>query len=290
VGTPLPSDEPHAPNPPLGAYIDYYLKNDNAAPVTLDIYDALGNRVQHFTSATSLPKIDLSKIETTPEFIPQPTLLLASAGVHRFVWDLRYAQPPALKNPFGFGAGGLWAVPGTYTLKLSVNGKTYSQPLTVREDPRVKVTTHELRQQFAFAQRVETTRVQVAEATHAVGSLLAQLAALKGKVSGKLAAQVAALTAKLDAIGGIAPANPDNSVGVPPANLNNLAYLDDAFATLARAVESADAAPTPDMRTGFTKQQKLLTPVMQQWRQLQLTDVPQASAALQNAGLEPLKY
>ncbi|MGH8313012.1 MAG: hypothetical protein ACRER9_06975, partial [Gammaproteobacteria bacterium] len=66
--------------------------------------------------------------------------------------------------------------------------------------------------------------------------------------------------------------------------------LDDAFATLARAVESADAAPTPDMRTGFTKQQKLLTPVMQQWRQLQLTDVPQASAALQNAGLEPLKY
>lgn len=290
VGTPLPADEPHAPNPPLGAYIDYYLKNDSVAPVTLDIYDALGNQVQHFSSATPLPKIDLSRIETTPQWIPQPAPLLASAGVHRFVWDLRYVQPTALKNPFGFGGGGLWAVPGTYTLKLTVNGKTYSQPLVVREDPRVQVTTHELKQQFAFARRIESTRVQVAEASHAVGSLLTQLAAVKDKVSGNLAAQVAALTAKLDAIGGVAPANPDNSVGVPPANLNNLTYLDDAFSTLARAVESADAAPTKDMRSGFAEQQKLLAPVMQQWRQLQLTDLPQASAALQNAGLEPLKY
>ncbi|MBU6509667.1 MAG: hypothetical protein KGQ73_05730 [Gammaproteobacteria bacterium] len=290
VGTPLPADEPHAPNPPLGAYIDYYLKTDSTAPVTLDIYDDLGSQVQHFSSATPLPKIDLSRIETTPQWIPQPTPLSTSAGVHRFVWDLRYAQPVALKNPFGFGAGGLWVVPGNYTLKLIVNGKTYSQSLVVREDPRVKVTTHELKQQFAFARRIESTRVQVAEASHAVGSLLTQLTAVKDKVSGTLATQVGALTAKLDAIGGIVPVNPDNSVGVPPANLNNLTYLDDAFATLARAVESADAAPTPDMRTGFAKQQKLLAPVMQQWRQLQLMDVPQASAALQSAGLEPLKY
>ncbi|HKT31046.1 MAG TPA: hypothetical protein VJS89_00980 [Gammaproteobacteria bacterium] len=290
VGTPLPSDEPHAPNPPLGAYIDYYLKADSNAPVMLDIYDALGNEVRHFSSATPQPKIDLSKIETTPGYISLPTPLLADAGVHRFVWDLRYAQPAALKNPFGFGGGGPWVVPGTYTLKLTVNGKTYSQPLTVREDPRVQVTTHELKQQFAFARQIETTRVQVAEASHAVGALLTQLAAVKAKVNGTLATQVAALTAKLDAIGGLAPANPDNSVGVPPANLNNLTYLDDAFATLARAVESADAAPTPDMRRGFAEQRKLLAPVMQQWRQLQLTDLPQLSAALQSAGLEPLKY
>ncbi|MDE1984785.1 MAG: hypothetical protein KGI77_09475, partial [Gammaproteobacteria bacterium] len=290
VGTPLPSDEPHVPNPPLGTYIDYYLKTDSAAPVTLDIYDTLGNPVRHFSSATPQPKIDLSKIESTPGYIPLPTPLLTGAGVHRFVWDLRYPEPAELKNPFGFGGGGLWVVPGTYTLKLTVNGKTYSQPLTVREDPRVPVSTHELKQQFTFAKQVETARLPVAQARQSVESLLKQLAGVQGKVSGTLAAQVTSLTVKLDAIGGIVPVNPNVSVAVPPENLHNLSYLNDELSTLARAVESADAAPTPDMRTGFAKQQKLLAPVMQQWRQLQLTELPQLSAALQSAGLEPLKY
>ncbi|MBU6422130.1 MAG: hypothetical protein KGQ62_08615, partial [Gammaproteobacteria bacterium] len=290
VGTPLPSDEPHVPNPPLGTYIDYYLKTDSAAPVTLDIYDTLGNPVRHFSSATPQPKIDLSKIESTPGYIPLPTPLLTGAGVHRFVWDLRYPEPAELKNPFGFGGGGLWVVPGTYTLKLTVNGKTYSQPLTVREDPRVPVSTHELKQQFTFAKQVETAHLPVAQARQSVESLLKQLAGVQGKVSGTLAAQVTSLTVKLDAIGGIVPVNPNVSVAVPPENLHNLSYLNDELSTLARAVESADAAPTPDMRTGFAKQQKLLAPVMQQWRQLQLTELPQLSAALQSAGLEPLKY
>jgi len=113
---------------------------------------------------------------------------------------------------------------------------------------------------------------------------------MHGKVNGTLARQVASMAAKLDAIGGIVPVNPNNSVGVPPANLHNLTYLGEALATLAQAVESADAAPTPDMHSGFKQQQKLLAPVMQQWRQLQLTELPQLSAALQNAGLQPLKY
>jgi len=249
--------------------------------VTLDIYDVLGNLVRHFSSATPQPKIDLSKIETTPGYISLPTPLLAGAGVHRFVWDLRYAEPAELKNPLGFGGGGLWVVPGTYTLKLSVNGKTYSQPLTVREDPRVHVSTHELKQQFTFAKQLETARLPVAQARQSVESLLKQLASMQGKVSGTLAAQVASLAVKLDALGGIVPVNPNVSVAVPPENLHNLSYLNDELSTLAQAVESADAAPTPDMRSGFRQQQKLLAPVMQQWRQLQLTELPQLSAVLQ---------
>ncbi|MGB9428959.1 MAG: hypothetical protein WCC11_03630 [Gammaproteobacteria bacterium] len=288
VGTPLPADEPHAENPPLGTYVDYYLKNEVSAPVTLDIYDALGNLVRHFSSADAPEKIDLSKIETTPEWIPVPTPLVTTAGMHRFVWDLRYALPQALRG--GFGTSGLWAVPGTYTLKFTAAGKTYSQPLTVLKDPRVTASTHDLRVQFTLAHQIETTRLQAAEASHAIASLLKQLPAVEGKLSGALAAQVAALTRKLDAIGGVTPANPDDSVGVPPANLNNLEYLTGALAGLQQVVESADAAPTPDARTGFALQKKLLEPVMQQWRQVQLVDLPQLNSALQNAGLAPLKY
>ncbi len=288
TGTPLPVDEPHADNPPLGAYIDYYLKSPAYTPVTLDIYDMLGNPVQHFSSDTPPQKIDLSKINSTPDWVMRPTPLSASVGVHRFVWDLRYALPPALKS-HGQAGGGLWVVPGKYTLKLSVNGKSYSQPLTVLEDPRVKIFTISLRHQLEFAQQIESARVQVAEASHTIASLLTQLRDLKGLVNGRLAAQVASLTRKLDAIGGAAPANPDDSVGVPPVNLENLNYFEGALANLEQAVESADAAPTPDARTGFKRQQKLLAPVMHQWRQLQLVDLPQLNAALQNAGRAPLK-
>ncbi len=287
TGTPLPVDEPHAKNPPLGAYIDYYLKSPAYTPVTLDIYDMLGNPVQHFSSDTPAETINLSKINSTPDWVTRPTPLSAGVGVHRFVWDLRYALPSALKS-HGQAGGGLWVVPGKYTLKLSVNGKSYSQPLTVLEDPRVKIFTISLRHQLEFAQQIESARVQVAEASHSIESLLAQLQALHG-LKGALAEQAAALTRKLGTIGGVAPANPDDSVGVPPVNLENLNYFGGALANLEQAVESADAAPTPDARTGFKRQQKLLAPVMHQWRQLQLRDLPQFNAALQNAGRAPLK-
>ncbi|MGH8378124.1 MAG: WD40/YVTN/BNR-like repeat-containing protein, partial [Gammaproteobacteria bacterium] len=289
TGTPLPADEPHAENPPLGAYIDYYLKSPAYTPVTLDIYDYLGNPVRHFSSATPPEKIDLSKINSTPEWVRLPMPLSASVGMHRFVWNLRYAQPPALTHR-GESGEGLWVVPGDYTVILSVNGKTYSQRLKVLEDPRVKVFTISLSHQLKFAQQIESARVQVAMASHSIESLLKQLRDLQGKVKSPLAERVSALILKLDAIGGISPANPDDSVGVPPANLENLTYLGGALTALEQAVESADAAPTPDARTGFKRQQKLLAPVMQQWRQLQLADLPQMSAALQNAGLTPLKY
>ena len=288
TGTPLPTDEPHAENPPLGAYLDYYLKTAVSTPVTLDIYDALGNQVRHFSSATPPQKVHLSKIVSTPDWITLPTPLVTGAGMHRFVWNLRYALPRALRHGNGSG-GGLWVVPGKYTVKLTLNGKTYSQPLTVREDPRVKVFIFSLRHQLEFAQQIESARVQVAEANHDIASLLKQLPVIQHRVSGTLATRVAALTRKLDAIGGIAPANPDNSVGVPPANLHNLNYLAGALASLERAVESADAAPTPDTRTGFKRQSELLQPVLHRWRQVQLVDLPQLNAALQNAGLAPLK-
>ncbi|HVC37403.1 MAG TPA: hypothetical protein VNF46_03265 [Gammaproteobacteria bacterium] len=289
TGTPLPADEPHAQNPPLGAYIDYYLGAPAYTPVTLDIYDYLGNPVRHFSSDTPPQKTDLSKINSTPDWVTKPTPLSASVGVHRFVWDLRYALPQALRRD-DEPAGGLWVVPGKYTVRLSVNGKSYNQPLTVLKDPRVEIFTISLSHQLKFAQQIESARVQVAEASHSIESLLKQLRSMKDKVSSKLAGQIAALTQKLDAISGITPANPDDSVGVPPPNMENLNYLGGALADLEHAVESADAAPTTDARTGFKLQSKALEPVMHRWRQVQLVDLPQLNAALQNAGLAPLKF
>jgi len=285
----LPADEPHAENPPLGAYIDYYLVKPTYTPVTLDIYNFMGNPVRHFSSDTPEPKINLSKIESTPAWVEEPTLLSAAVGAHRFVWDLRYALPQALQHD-DQPAGGLWVVPGRYKLVLSVNGKTYEQTLTVLKDPRTHISSFSLEHQLKFAQQIESTRVQVAEASHSITSLTKQLQLVKNKVTGQLADQIATLVLKLDAIDGTVPVNPDDSVGRPPASLDNLNYLGGALADLENAVESVDAAPTPDARTGFKQQSKALEPVMRKWRQLQLVDLPQMNTALQEAGQPALKF
>jgi len=289
TGTPLPADEPHAENPPLGADIDYYLAKPAYTPVTLDIFDFMGNPVRHFSSDTPERKIDLSKINSTAEWVENPTPLSAAVGAHRFVWDLRYALPQALQRD-DEPAAGLWVVPGKYKLRLSVNGKSYDQTLTVLKDPRVKISSFSFGSQLKFAQQIESARIQVAEASHSIASLITQLQSVKGKVNATLADKITTLVLKLDSIAGSVPVDPDNSVGVPPDNMQNLSYFAGALADIANAVESADAAPTRDARTGFKLQSKALEPVMQKWRQLQLVDLPQMNTALQKAGQPALKF
>ncbi|MDE2196521.1 MAG: hypothetical protein KGJ56_04980 [Gammaproteobacteria bacterium] len=290
TGTPLPKDEPRGENPPFGAYIDYYLKSAATTPVSIDIYDAKGVPVRHFASNIAAQQPDISKIESTPDWYTVAAPPAASPGMHRFVWDLHYALPAALKGRHEFGDDGLWAAPGRYRVKLTVDGRTYSQPLQVAKDPRVTASAHDLEVQFGLAQEIETTRLRVAAVKDSIGALMKQLASLKGKVHGETAVTVAALTQKLESLSGVAPVvNPDNSMGVPPADAHNLLYLTGALATLEQAVESADAAPTPDVRTGFRKQRATLQGILDRWRQVQLAELPRANAALQSAGLAPLK-
>jgi photosystem II stability/assembly factor-like uncharacterized protein len=141
-GTPQPRDEPLTDNRPYGAIIDYYLKTAPSGPVTLEVVDAAGDTVRRFSSADRLPPVDPNSLNIPAFWRPAPALLSAAAGHHRWVWDLR-ATPPAAGARGGTvasggpgGRGGPIVIPGAYTLKLTVGGKTYAQPLTVRRDPR----------------------------------------------------------------------------------------------------------------------------------------------------------
>src|SRR5260370_17591015 len=93
-------------------------------------------------------------------------ILSVSAGMHRFVWDLHYAPPESLSHEFPISAIvhdtpkhplGAWVVPGNYTAKLTVDGKSYSQPLVVKMDPRIKTSLADLRKQFEM-QRTSSQR------------------------------------------------------------------------------------------------------------------------------------
>jgi photosystem II stability/assembly factor-like uncharacterized protein len=142
-GTPLPLDEPVAMNPPYGAMIDYYLKSAASGPVTIEILDAAGETVRRYSSEDRTPPVDPDKLSIAPVWRPTPEPVATSAGMHRWVWDLR--PTPTGERGRGATGGGEFGdrrsaavFPGTYVVRLTVSGNSYTQPLRVRMDPRAK--------------------------------------------------------------------------------------------------------------------------------------------------------
>ena len=146
--TPLPPEEPAGKNPPDGAILYYHLNAAAAAPVTLEILDSAGHVVRRFSSGDKPEPPDPALNVPTYWIRPfQP--LSAAAGMHRFVWDLHAAHQGGGGRRGGEypisaiyrdtpGPQGEWAPPGTYMVKLTVDGRSYTQQLVVKPDPRVR--------------------------------------------------------------------------------------------------------------------------------------------------------
>jgi photosystem II stability/assembly factor-like uncharacterized protein len=139
-GTPLQKDEPSAPNALNGVAIDFYLKAA-ASPVTLDIVDATGKVVKTFTTDPSPAPANqrrpgLARVSPLWQTTPEP--FSGSAGMHRVVWEpLLPPPPPPSGTPPSFdGDNNGTRLSGTFTAKLTVNGKTLTQTFTVTPDPR----------------------------------------------------------------------------------------------------------------------------------------------------------
>jgi len=151
--TPLPPEEPAGENPPDGAMIDYYLNSNSSSPVKLEIMNAKRDIIRTFTSNDTLytiPEVNIPLYWIRPQQI-----LAASAGAHRFLWDMRYTP---LNTPAAYpmtaiihntppDATAPWVMPGNYTVRLTANGQTQEQPITISMDPRVKTGTAQWQRQ-----------------------------------------------------------------------------------------------------------------------------------------------
>jgi len=173
-------DEPRAPNPPNGAYIDYRLAGSPSGPVEIAILDQTGEVVRKFSSADTLPALDLGKIETAPEWIDRPDPPPATAGLHRFVWDFHYPPPPGIESERP--VSGVWAPPGRYTVALTVDGQTWRQLLTVLPDPQVTAKPEDYQRAFELARRIEADRIRAHTALTKAKS--DALAAVAGRLDG----------------------------------------------------------------------------------------------------------
>jgi len=150
-GEAVPPEIPHAANPPTGATIDYWLGKAPSGPVTLSIYAADGSLVRHYSSTTKPAQMPAGNF---PDYWKSaPVTLPATAGFHRFVWDLRYTPPNTL-NPEWGGPAVLHrtprerqaplVVPGHYRVVLTVADKHYTSSLTVKPDPSSDASRSEI--------------------------------------------------------------------------------------------------------------------------------------------------
>ncbi len=247
--TPFPPEVPHAPNAPDGALVYYTLATKPAGPITLEVLDAGGAVVRHLTSAPQAPVKEAARPPEPNFWIAPPFQLPAEAGGNRTNWDLRADAAPAFTHSFEINANpgltpaspeGPLVPPGAYTLRLTVDGKTYSQPVTVVNDPRSPATVADVRAQFALQMRViagmqaswNGYQAVAAARAGATKDLDSTLAAVGGDTSGGGGG----------GFGGFRPGGP------PPPTF---VAINETLRRALNGLETADIAPTAAMQAEF---------------------------------------
>jgi photosystem II stability/assembly factor-like uncharacterized protein len=294
--TPVPPDEPHAENPPTGAVLDYYLAQPAASPVTLEITDARGARIRAYAS-TDPP--DLTDAQLAGQLIPsywvRPRKTLGTtAGAHRWVWDLRGERPLADSYEYPISAAphdtprtpeGPRVLPGTYTVKLTVNGKTLTAPLAVKLDPRVKLAPAALAQQHQLEQRLAelvTRSSQLVMRAQSASDQMSKLAPTQDALKAQLAAAAAKVTAVLSGPKGL-PRAPAVQGAAP-----TLGGVNGNLLTLYKLTE-VDAAPTAVQLTEAAKAERELAALTKSWDALVAAELAPLNTALTAAGLAAVR-
>jgi hypothetical protein len=269
---------PVGENPPSGALIDYVFKAKPAGEVTVDIIDSDGKVVRHLSSTHS------DKSEQPPEWpdrIVPNDKIPANAGMNRLVWDLRMADPAQIPGAFYSGPEprGPLVLPGVYGVKLTVDGKVYTQPLTVVLDPRVKDSEAAVRAKTALEVKAEEDIDALHKAVNAIRKAREDLLAAKKKVGGnkELSAQVDNVAASLDPVEGeLMQVNMKGS----EANLAFPGKLNELYATFAASQDDADTAPTAQHQAMFNQLHAQLEDQLAKWKDIQEGSLAKVQAAL----------
>ena len=302
--TPLPPEMPAGDNPPTGAVIDYYFKSPPSGDVTIAIYDEKGQLVRELSSQPQ-PMHSEEPPPVPSYWLYHPTPLPKNAGLNRYVWDLRYTAPDAVQHTYPIGAlyertraepQGPFVVPGNYEVRLTVNGKTYTQPLTVTMDPRVNVAAAALDQQLAFDQQVDSL-ISLSYAYHEqAAKFLTEIderkSALQKNEQAKDALKaVGDLNAKARKLQG----EMQRGFGGAGKPKPTFTLMNAELSTLSESVNQADARPTDAMRTAYHDYCQDLTKLAQQWSDLMKNGLPavneqlklQTQPALREVALTP---
>jgi photosystem II stability/assembly factor-like uncharacterized protein len=267
--TPLPPETPEGQNPPAGAVIDYWLGKDTHGPVTLEIHSFTGQLVRRFSSDEAPSPIEGNRY-FDEEWLKPAERLSAAPGTHRFLWNLRYERPQANSYEYSIAAvygedtppaiEGPFALPGIYSVVLTVDGQRYQAPLVVQLDPRVHTSSADLRALLTFSQSLCAALERADTLYQAEKPAHDQLEALAGRLDTEhgdraLLHEVAELR---DALGG-------RGEDTSPAEIGGRIGAIEADA------ESADTAPTPADSQVFDQETQALEKAERAWQKDQPT-------------------
>ncbi|MDQ6860816.1 MAG: glycoside hydrolase, partial [Verrucomicrobiota bacterium] len=283
--TPLPPDEPTGENPPDGAMIDYQLPANFSGPVTLEIKDTKGNMVRRYASTDPLREADASKLKVPSYWVRPPQPLMATAGAHRFLWDLHYEAIAGVAPEFPIAAifrntaavaTGPWAMPGEYRVTLTAAGKSYTQPLTVKMDPRVKASPADLAMQFDLSSKLYQLRKQLEPIGKSFDALNDGLTSAKQQAGDTpVKEQLEAMTRRLTEFA------PPNSRPGAPLSFAALDQVERLF----RMIQDVDAAPTSRVRAAVPQVEREATDAVAKWQALIGTELPALNQQLSAAGI-----
>jgi photosystem II stability/assembly factor-like uncharacterized protein len=298
--TPLPPEVPAGKNPPDGAILDYYLAANAQAPITLEVLDSNGEVVRRYTSTDKPPSMEkLAAEHPIPMYWVRPTQILSpEAGMHRFIWDLHYVPPKALEYEFPISAIihdtplhplGAWVLPGSYSVRLTVGGQSYVQPLTVKMDPRIQIPPEDLRKQHEMQMGAVEGMNEGYESLEQVKSVREQIKELSKKVNGKdkLAKELATLDSQCAELEG---GTQHSFYGVPSSGKppENLSTLNQHFSAILAVADSAEAAPTTQAMAAYKDLEDSETNLRSRWSAIRERDIPDLNRGLTKAGLMPI--
>ena len=296
--TPFPPEVPHALNPPPGAIIYYALGAAPHGDITLDILDAQGHVVRHMSSAPIAPVKEASHPPEPNFWLATPRPLPTAVGLNRVNWDIRYDDPPAFRHSFEINANpgltpvspqGPLALPGVYTVRLTVNGKSYTQHVTVTNDPRSPATAADLVYQHALEMKLYAG-VQEAWEGHDQAQTLDKAAEAAVASAADLADSAKAFEARVDSVGGSTEGGGrrfffrGRGAATPP---NFVAVNGDLIRQLG-TVGQGDIRPTPAMEAAYVSGCKDLAKAVTAWRAVNAKELPAFNAMLSRHGLHPV--
>lgn len=270
----LVTRQPVGQNPPTGAIVYYYLKAAAKGEITLEILDAQNKLVRKYSS------VEKKKAETPPEWPdiePPSEKIPAEAGVNRFAWNFRYEGPHFLPGEPSAEERdrGPYALPGNYQLRLTVEGKSYTAPLELKEDERVKVSLTDLQKQFELAMRIRGEISQVHETVEQIREARTQLKTLGDRL-GENARYKPIVSASEDLDKKMTPVEAkllQVNAKSTEANLNYPGMIDERLHSLQNALEGSDSAPTEQEYQAFQELSGEAGPLIAQWKQIMSADL-----------------
>ena len=283
--TPLPPDEPAGENPPDGAMIDYFFAKDATGPVTIEIKDSKDQLVRKYSNTDVPGEPNPNRLKIPSYWIRSPQLLSSKAGTHRFLWDMHYTPVPGVEPEYPMAATyrntapaatSPWVAPGNYTVVLTVDTKSFTQPLTVQMDPRVKTSAAELQEQFALSWQLYQLRLTLAPIGKKFDEINEQLTKLKARAAERPDA-TENLEAFVQTLAQFGPPHP--RPGAPPS-----LFVFETTVRLFNEIQGADAGPSAAVKDAVADVEKKVGPLMQAWRKLLDSDLPALNQQLKQAG------